>query len=733
MESTSTATATSTSIVPFTFTKSLGSSWYQVSGVDSGNVSLRGGNHSGNGHLSVGAGSHSNFMLVHYNVHSINTNLISYDLRFLARWEGLDEQLHLVLFYHSSADYCILSIRPRQGRSLLRQCATSPSDDPAALARGQIIAEFDFDPMILPSNDSVTVNLRLTVKSFECTISTLSAPLPTASSGVSLVSSQASNGTASNSTVSMTVFEWSTSEDGDSSENPGLQLDLSQGCVAGVLVTCASRLFIREWKVRTCYPNALTAQTARVAITHNTNVKPLPETSETPNRIKAFSSEESSTLANASVTTPSRTPIRPNSVTSIYHRLNASQQNNATNNSVSLGNTNSATTNALNQLFPGIPPDRLQRLQSLPFEREILNAILADLLLPVSSSTSSLSNDTVPTSTNTFHRVSLEDIAGLDNAKRLLSEAIILPTLLPAFFAGNSLRTPWRGILLFGPPGTGKTLLARAVATLQTSMSSNAQQANSVSDNEGYKGGAFFNCSAASLVSKWRGDSEKLVKCLFHVARCVAPSVVFIDEVDALVTSRGGSGEHEASRRMKTEFFAQMDGIVTQESSGEGRTIVLATTNCPWDLDPAVLRRFEKRIYVPLPDKPARQAHFALCLRQLIPVTSPPSASSILETERNAWIEHFAELSEGFSSADIVTVCREAAMAPMRRLLASHSLQDLASLSATQAMQTTQTMVTLEDILEALRRTRPSVPAASIERYAAWNEQYGTAPADATY
>jgi Cdc6-like AAA superfamily ATPase len=158
--------------------------------------------------------------------------------------------------------------------------------------------------------------------------------------------------------------------------------------------------------------------------------------------------------------------------------------------------------------------------------------------------------------------VSFDDIAALSTAKRLLNEAIVLPLIMPEFFTG--IRKPWKGVLLFGSPGTGKTLLAKAVC--------------------GFNNSTFFSCSSSSLISKYRGESEKIVRCLFEAARHCAPSVVFLDEVDALVSSRGVDGEHEASRRLKTEFFSQMDGIESNDVNDSNNlnlvsVMVLATTN----------------------------------------------------------------------------------------------------------------------------------------------------------
>jgi katanin p60 ATPase-containing subunit A1 len=131
------------------------------------------------------------------------------------------------------------------------------------------------------------------------------------------------------------------------------------------------------------------------------------------------------------------------------------------------------------------------------------------------------------------------------DAKRLLKEAVILPMKYPQLFSG--LLRPWRGVLLYGPPGTGKTLLAKAVATESKA--------------------TFFNISGSSIVSKYRGESEKMIRVLFALARHHSPSTIFFDEIDAIMSTRGGSGEHsnehEGTRRMKTELLIEMDGLAT--------------------------------------------------------------------------------------------------------------------------------------------------------------------------
>lgn len=133
----------------------------------------------------------------------------------------------------------------------------------------------------------------------------------------------------------------------------------------------------------------------------------------------------------------------------------------------------------------------------------------------------------------------------------------------------------------------------------------------------------FFNVSSSSLASKWRGESEKLVRILFEMARFYAPSTVFIDEVDSIASKRG-SGDHESSKKLKTEFFIQMDGVSSEaaaepneENKGEAlkNVMVLAATNRPWDLDEAMIRRLEKRIYVPLPGEKGRRVLFDINLK----------------------------------------------------------------------------------------------------------------------
>ncbi|XP_077994193.1 spastin-like isoform X2 [Glandiceps talaboti] len=274
--------------------------------------------------------------------------------------------------------------------------------------------------------------------------------------------------------------------------------------------------------------------------------------------------------------------------------------------------------------------------------------------------------------------VKWRDIAGQDIAKQALQEIVILPSLRPELFTG--LRAPARGLLLFGPPGNGKTLLAKAVAH-----ESNA---------------TFFSVSAATLTSKYIGEGEKLVRTLFAIARELQPSIVFIDEIDSLLCERR-EGEHEASRRLKTEFLLQFDGVT---SNSDERLLVMGATNRPQELDDAVLRRFPKRVYVTMPTLEARKK----LLSQLLANHGNP----LNERELN----QLARMTENYSGSDLTALAKDAALGPIRDLAPSQ----VRSMEAHQVRD-----IQLRDFEDSLRRIRRSVPSHTLNAYDDWNQQYG--------
>ncbi|KAI4295446.1 hypothetical protein L6164_035493 [Bauhinia variegata] len=280
--------------------------------------------------------------------------------------------------------------------------------------------------------------------------------------------------------------------------------------------------------------------------------------------------------------------------------------------------------------------------------------------------------------------VKWESIKGLENAKRLLKEAVVMPIKYPKYFTG--LLSPWKGILLFGPPGTGKTMLAKAVAT----------ECNTT----------FFNISASSVVSKWRGDSEKLIKVLFELARHHAPSTIFLDEIDAIISQRGEArSEHEASRRLKTELLIQMDGLTKTDEL----VFVLAATNLPWELDAAMLRRLEKRILVPLPEPEARRAMF----EELLP---PQPGEELIPYDL------LVERTEAYSGSDIRLLCKEAAMQPLRRLMAQ--LEQMQEVLPEEELPKVGP-IRPDDVDTALKNTRPSAHLHA-HKYEKFNADYGS-------
>uniref|UniRef100_A0A8C6ZY75 Fidgetin-like protein 1 n=1 Tax=Nothoprocta perdicaria TaxID=30464 RepID=A0A8C6ZY75_NOTPE len=274
--------------------------------------------------------------------------------------------------------------------------------------------------------------------------------------------------------------------------------------------------------------------------------------------------------------------------------------------------------------------------------------------------------------------VSWDDIAGVDFAKATIQEIVVWPMLRPDIFTG--LRGPPKGILLFGPPGTGKTLIGKCIAC--------------------QSGATFFSISASSLTSKWVGEGEKMVRALFAVARCQQPAVIFIDEIDSLLSQRG-DGEHESSRRIKTEFLVQLDGATT---SSDDRVLVVGATNRPQEIDEAARRRLVKRLYIPLPEAPAR--------KQMVTRLMSRERCRLSEAE----IELIVQRSHGFSGADVTQLCREASLGPIR------SLQ---SLDITTVMAEQVRPIAFADFESAFRTVRPSVSTKDLELYETWNQTFG--------
>ncbi|XP_011880007.1 PREDICTED: fidgetin-like protein 1 [Vollenhovia emeryi] len=278
--------------------------------------------------------------------------------------------------------------------------------------------------------------------------------------------------------------------------------------------------------------------------------------------------------------------------------------------------------------------------------------------------------------------ITWDDIAGLEYIKKIVKEVVVFPMLRPDIFTG--LRRPPKGILFFGPPGTGKTLIGKCIASQSRS--------------------TFFSISASSLTSKWIGDGEKMVRALFAVARVHQPSVIFIDEIDSLLTQRSET-EHESSRRLKTEFLVQLDGAATSE---DDRILIVGATNRPQELDEAARRRLVKRLYVPLPELEAREQIINNLLR---------SVRHDLSVED---IARIAVKSAGYSGADMTNLCKEASMGPIRSIPFSQ-LEDI-------RMEEVR-HITNADFEQALINVRPSVSQSDLKIYIEWDRTYGSGTA----
>ncbi|KAL2238974.1 UNVERIFIED_CONTAM: ATPase family AAA domain-containing protein 1 [Sesamum indicum] len=292
--------------------------------------------------------------------------------------------------------------------------------------------------------------------------------------------------------------------------------------------------------------------------------------------------------------------------------------------------------------------------------------------------------------------VTFDDIGSLENVKETLKELVMLPLQRPELFSKGQLTKPCKGILLFGPPGTGKTMLAKAVAT--------------------EAGANFINISMSSITSKWFGEGEKYVKAVFSLASKIAPSVVFVDEVDSMLGRRENPGEHEAMRKMKNEFMVNWDGLRTKDKE---RVLVLAATNRPFDLDEAVIRRLPRRLMVNLPDAQNREKILKVILAKE-------------ELAANVDLEAVASMTEGYSGSDLKNLCVTAAHCPIREILEKEKKEKALAMAENRQLPALHSSadvrpLSMDDFRYAHEQVCASVSSESqnMNELLQWNELYG--------
>lgn len=281
--------------------------------------------------------------------------------------------------------------------------------------------------------------------------------------------------------------------------------------------------------------------------------------------------------------------------------------------------------------------------------------------------------------------VKFSDIGGMERVKQLLMETVVIAGLKKP----DSIK-PWKGILLFGPPGTGKTLLAAASA--------------------GSLDASFYDVKTESILSRYFGQSSKLITALYNSARNHSPSIVFIDEFDSLSPSRDGEAS-EASRKVLSTLLTELDGLGDKNSNR--LLLTLAATNTPWDLDTAVLSRFPRRIYVPLPDKESTKAIIKLQTKGL----------DITNVNLEKVSEKCVDML--YSGRDLSNFCQQAVWNMVHD--SNPDLYKLAEIPFEKLSQKSLKTRPLydDDFIEGWKRIKSPLTRDTIERYEQWNQQCG--------